>query len=215
MAKRAKPQRKTPAKLDPDDWLNTGPEDAPVADDSDDGEPASGTAGMLVNKSKLGLIFGISQSALDKMLANGAPFVSKGTRKEGWRINTAAFAAWYRQDGINSVVPEDPNRLTFDEAKAKKTQAEYERIEMANAQRRRELITIDEAVALYRNEASIIRSHLMAIPGRLAIPCGAESNPSRIEDMMLDEINIALSNISGDNSEAYEGERATDSDDDA
>lgn len=214
MAKRAtKPKRKTPAKLNPDDWLDVG-EESPVAatDDSDD-ETASGTAGMLVNKSKLGLIFGLSQTALDKMLANGAPYVSKGTRKEGWRINTAAFYAWLKQDTINSIVPEDPNRLTFDEAKAKKTQAEYERIEMANRQRRRELVTIDEVVTVYRNEASIIRSHLMAIPGRAAVPAAAESDPVAVERLLSDEINIALSNITADNPEAWTNGPGTESDD--
>src|SRR6478609_5019862 len=81
-----------PAKLNPDDWLN-GADDAAeettaLAAEDDVEEMARGTAGMLVNKSKLGMILGLSQSYIDKALANGAPFVSKGTRKEGWRINT-------------------------------------------------------------------------------------------------------------------------------
>jgi phage terminase Nu1 subunit (DNA packaging protein) len=225
VAKRAtkptpKSKRKQPAKLDPDDWLNAGEPDGespapPPADDDADEETARGTAGMLVNKSRLGLILGLSQSAIDKMLANGAPFVSKGTRKEGWRINTAAFAAWWRQDAVNAVVPEDPNKLTFDEAKAKKTQAEYERIEMENRKRRRELVTIDEVVAVMREESSIIRSHLMAIPGRVAIPAAAEKDPGIVEALLTDEINIALSNIVADNPEAWNDGSGPDSNDNA
>jgi phage terminase Nu1 subunit (DNA packaging protein) len=192
-----------PAKLDPDDWLNGGDvEDAPAPED-DGEEIARGTAGMLVNKSKLGMIFGMSQAAVDKALANGAPYVSRGTRKEGWRINTAAFEAWRREELRESIQPTDPNKLTFDEAKAKKTQAEYERIEMENARRRGEYLTIDQALALYREEASVIRSHLMSVPGRVAIPAAAESDPGMIEALLQDEINIALTNITGDNAEAW------------
>lgn len=213
MAKRATKPKK-PAKLDPDDWLNAGvPDDVsePAADD-DDG-PAQGTAGILVNKSRLGVIVGLSQSAIDKALANGAPYVSKGTRKEGWRINTAAFIAWLKQEAVNAVKPEDPNKLTFDEAKAKKTQLEAERIEMGNRQKRRELVTIDEVVAVFREESSIIRSHLMAIPGRVAIPAAAESDPGVVEALMTDEINIALSNIVADNPEAWTDANGFDSND--
>ena len=205
------------AKLDPDDWLNGADDDAaeetPAAVEEDDEETARGTAGMLVNKSKLGMILGLSQSYIDKALANGAPFVSKGTRKEGWRINTAAFHAWVKQEAVNAVKPEDPNRLTFDEAKAKKTQAEYERIEMENTRRRGELVTIDEVVTVYREEASIIRSQLMAIPDRVAIPLSAETDATAIRDYLIDEVNLALQNISGDNPEAWTDGNRKDSDD--
>ncbi len=206
MAKRATTKPKKPAKLNPDDWLDGGDAEAEApapADDSDNEEIARGTAGALVNKSRLGLLFGLSQSAIDKMLANGAPYVSRGTRKEGWRINTAAFAAWWRQEAINAIVPEDPNRLTFEEAKAKKTQEEYERLAMENRKRRRELVTIDEVVTVMREESSIIRSHLMAIPGRVAIAAAAETDAGIVEALMVDEINVALSNIAADNPEAW------------
>lgn len=206
MAKRAK----SPPKLDPDDWLNAGEPEAVAAPDDDEGA-ATGTAGILVNKSRLGLIFGMSQKAIENAFANGAPYVSKGSRKEGWRINTAAFEAWRREELRNSIKPEDPNRLSFDEAKAKKTQEEYERIAMANRQKRRELVTIDEVVTVIREESAIVRSHLMALPGRVAIPMAAESDPAVIESMMVDEINIALSNISADNPEAWTDERGPDS----
>jgi len=114
---------------------------------------------------------------------------------------------------VNAVKPEDPNKLTFDEAKAKKTQLEAERIEMGNRQKRRELVTIDEVVAVFREESSIIRSHLMAIPGRVAIPAAAESDPGVVEALMTDEINIALSNIVADNPEAWTDANGFDSND--
>lgn len=208
MAKNPTKPRTPPkaAKLNPDDWLNGGDdaaEETAARDDEADEESSRGTAGMLVNKSKLGMIFGLSQSYIDKALANGAPYVSRGTRKEGWRINTAAFHAWVKQEAVNAIKPEDPNRLTFDEAKAKKTQAEYERIEMENKRRRGELVTIDEVVTVYREEASIIRSQIMSIPDRAAIPLSAETDAAVIREYLIDEVNLALQNISGDNPEAW------------
>jgi phage terminase Nu1 subunit (DNA packaging protein) len=206
VAKKATPRKtKVPAKKpDPDAWLNGG--------DTDDDVAASGD--LIVSKQRLGQLLHINPTTLEKYFAAGAPVIAKGSRKAGWQINLGDFAQWwvrYKMDSVATTGDEGD----FEFQKSRKMKADADRVEMDNAKKRGETLTIDEAVTLYRDEASIIRSQLMAIPGRAAIPCGAESSPVVIEALLQDEINIALMNISGDNREAWTGEDGPDSNDQA
>jgi phage terminase Nu1 subunit (DNA packaging protein) len=206
VAKKATPRKtKVPAKKpDPDAWLNGG--------DTDDDVAASGD--LIVSKQRLGQLLHINPTTLEKYFAAGAPVIAKGSRKAGWQINLGDFAQWwvrYKMDSVATTGDEGD----FEFQKSRKMKADADRVEMDNAKKRGETLTIDEAVTLYRDEASIIRSQLMAIPGRAAIPCGAESSPVVIEALLQDEINIALMNISGDNREAWTGDNGPDSNDQA
>lgn len=190
MARKAKP------KLDPDDWLGMGDAEDVVAES---------TSGIIVTKARLATVTGLSMAALDKAFEAGAPVVAKGNRKQGWQINTADFVQWYIRRKVDELTG-DPDKMNFDQAKTAKMQAETRIKEMQLAKLEGETLTIDEAVALYREEATIIRSQFMAMPGRLAIPVAAESDPAAVEAMIFDEVNLALSNITGDSTVAWIGE---------
>src|SRR4051794_20154604 len=71
-------------------------------------EPQTQTArGLVVNKSMLSKYCGLSPMTIDKLMADGAPIISKGTRKQGWQINTADFFAWYVRRKVDEVT-DDP-----------------------------------------------------------------------------------------------------------
>lgn len=196
MARKSKP-------LDPDDWLNGGP----IEED----ETPEGGAGIVVTKSRLQTITGLAAATVDRAFANGAPVIGKGSRKQGWQINTADFFGWYVRHKVEELT-DDPDKLSFEGAKAAKTNAEARLKEMQLARLEGQTITIEEAVALYREEATIIRSQLMAIPGRCAVLLASETDPTVIEAMIADEINIALSNITGDKPDTWTGESDDDRD---
>jgi hypothetical protein len=48
-------------------------------------EPRQQTRGFVVNKSALAKWTGLSPMTVDKLLADGGPIISKGTRKQGWQ----------------------------------------------------------------------------------------------------------------------------------
>ena len=208
-------RRQKPAPLDPDDWLE-GDEDIigeadlmpaiePEPEDQDEDEPEdviTSTSGIVVTKMRLATITGLAPATLDKAFAAGAPVIAKGNRKQGWQINTAAFIAWYLRWKVDTVAG-NPGKMDFEAAKTRKAVADAERVEMENERKRGNTITIDEAVAVYREEASIIRSQLMAIPGRVATMGHAATNKLELELLVRDEIDIALQNISGDTLEAW------------
>jgi hypothetical protein len=50
------------------------------------------------------------------MFAEGAPIIAKGTRKQGWQINTADFIGWYVRHRVAEVT-DDPDAGSYDIAK--------------------------------------------------------------------------------------------------
>lgn len=220
--RKPKPKNVTPAPLDPDDWLDGGGGDE--SEESDGDEPgASGTeaeesggdepeespsgTGIVVTKSRLATIVGLAPLTLDKCFAAGAPVIAKGNRKQGWQINTAAFIAWYVRWKVESVTG-SPGKASFEEAKTRKAVADAERVEMNNERVRGNTITIGEALAAYREEASTVRSQLMSIPGRVATMGHAATTKQELELLVRDEIDIALQNLSSDSDEAWKAHAA-------
>ena len=62
-----------------------------------------------------------------------------------------------------------------------------------------------QATSLFADEAAIIRKHALAIPGRCAAQVAALSDPAEIEEILMDEVNLALANISGHDDAESEG----------
>lgn len=199
------------SKLDPADWLEGG------ATEDDDSDVTTTASGIVVTKSRLSTITGLAPVTIDKAFKEGAPVISKGSKRLGWQINTADFFGWYVRAKVNdaTVAEGAEGAVSFDVAKAAKTQAEAQLKQMQLARLEGQTITIDEAVALYREEASIVRSQLLAIPGRLAQALVTETDPSVIESIIADEVNVALQNITGDTHGKWTGEVADDGSDDA
>jgi hypothetical protein len=107
------------------------------------------------------------------------------------------------QDTVRAM-NDDSNAARYRESKARKTQAEWERIEEVNAQRRRELVTIDEAVTATREHSAIVRKHLGAVPAAITTALAALNPEQRrdasIAEMVVDDcINAAMIAISEEN----------------
>jgi phage terminase Nu1 subunit (DNA packaging protein) len=202
-AKAPKKPAKQPATHDVDDWLN---DDAP--------DVTTGGVGDVVTKQKLAQLFGLSGASIDKAFANGAPVIAKGNKKQGWQINSAAFFAWYTRWKVESVTG-DPDAMDFEKAKTRVQIATAERIERENRKKERELVPIADVITVLAEEASNVRSHLMTVPGRLAVTVAAESDPVACEALIQDEINLALANITSDNAEGWTDDDADGTDSDA
>jgi phage terminase Nu1 subunit (DNA packaging protein) len=176
-AKKQKPPAREP-------WMD--------GDDVEADAPAfDSQAGIIVNKARLATMTGLSLATIDRAVRDGAPVVAKG---KGWQINTAAFVAWFVRWQVDEQTG-GSDTMNFDQAKARKMAAGAERVEMENDRREGKTVLIDDAVASYREDASVIRSQLMAIPGRVAIAAAAESDAVAVEALIQDEVTLALQTI--------------------
>lgn len=160
--------------------------------------------GVLVNKSRLGELTGLSQATIDRALADGAPFVSKGTRKQGWRINVADFFEWYWRRKVE-LVTGDGESGGFEAAKTRDKQAQAEQRELELAVRRGELQETMKVVAFIGQKFGDMRSRALALPAQ--VPGLSEEQ----RDELNGAIHDLLSDVSGTRVEDWKPNVETDS----
>src|SRR5437899_1261544 len=112
-----------------------------MSDDDFEFEPEAATRGDVVNKSRLAHITGLSAMTIDKLFADGAPFVSKGTRKQGWQINTADFFAWHWRRKVAEAT-DDPDAGSWTVAKLKDKESQTRLRDLQIAKLEGELVPI-------------------------------------------------------------------------
>ncbi len=164
-----------------DDWLEGG------AVDDDDSDVTTTAAGIVVTKSRLSTITGLAPVTIDKAFKEGAPVISKGSKRLGWQINTADFFGWY----VRAKVADGDEVTSFDSAKAAKTVAEARIKEMQLARLEGRTVSLDAAVLEFRAELATLRSQILAIPGRLAQTLAPETDASAITEIIMAEIELA------------------------
>lgn len=162
-----------------DAWLDGGPID-------DDSWLNGGPLGD-DDADALAVITGLAPATVALLFEEGAP------------RSSSEFFGWYMHRATG-------DEASFDKAKAAKVNAEARLKEMELARLQGGTWTVEEVVALFREESAIVRSQLLAVPGRCAVPLAAESDPALIEAALDLELNAALASITGDRVETWTGE---------
>lgn len=172
--------------------------------DSDAPAPVGHTArGRVVNKSELSLITGLAIVTIDRMVAEGAPIISRGgSRKLGWQINSADFVQWYVRHKIAEATG-DPDEASFDAAKRRDKEAQARLRELAIAQKEGELVPIADVEAWAANKFGVIRSRFLSV----------ESQVPGIDPDQRDALKSAISDALADVS-SYRDDNTDDFDDD-
>ncbi|UPJ50786.1 hypothetical protein IVB30_05125 [Bradyrhizobium sp. 200] len=173
------------------DWLDGG---------SADDEPGPGAT---VDKRRLGHVLGLTPYAIGEMINRGMPVLHRGDKHTPWQFEVGRVMAWMVQDAVRAM-NEDSDSARYREAKTRKMQAEWERLDEMNKVTRRELVTIDEAVTVMREHSTIVRKHLGAVPAAITKALAAldpddRRNASIVETVIDDCINGAMVAISEEN----------------
>ncbi|MCK1668632.1 terminase small subunit [Bradyrhizobium sp. 153] len=173
----------------------------------DDAAPiAQPSRGMLVNKSELAKFCGLAPMTLDKLFADGAPFVSKGSRKIGWKINTAEFFGWYVARKVHEATG-DEDSGSFDIAKTRDKEAQARLRELQIAEKESTLIPVDEVVAYVGDMLGVVRSRFLAVESQVI-----GLTPEQ-KDAMKVAIADAFADVSGDKREDWTDDEPSSDDD--
>jgi phage terminase Nu1 subunit (DNA packaging protein) len=105
-AKRAAPDTPLPGE---DDGEDTGLNIQPVR-------------GEIVTKTRLGAIIGKSQQTVEAWIKNGMPVIARGTKREGWKIDTASAIDWAIKYAVAQAT-QDPESMAMDAAKRRREAA--------------------------------------------------------------------------------------------
>lgn len=159
--------------------------------------------GVGMNKQEFCHTFGVSRYDLDRACEmENAPVIQRGSKFKPWIIASGDMVLFLIEQHTKTVA--DPDLSALRRNQIKLIMSQIDKLEMNNAASRRELVTIDEVVTVYREEADLIRTHLRAVPDAVVKALGAlaQSDPIGRKDaavvtmVIQDVINDALRAIS-------------------
>jgi phage terminase Nu1 subunit (DNA packaging protein) len=148
------------------------------------------TRGFVVNKSTLAKWSGLSPMTIDKLLADGAPIISKGTRKQGWQINTADFFGWYWRRKVEEVT-DDPEGGSFDVAKRRDKESQTRLRDLQIGKLEGELIPIVDVERWAGEKYGATRSRFLAVESQM--PDLTDDQRDALRTALVD----ALADLSG------------------
>lgn len=134
---------------------------------------------------ELALAAGITLKQVVRDLRAGAP-----------KTSTEEYLAWraanrrpYARRGTGGDVAESNGEVRYSvgEETARLRRAQAEQAELANAEKRRELVSTEDVMQLLLRIGAIFKSQLEAQPGRLANELAAVSDPALIRAKLRDE----------------------------
>jgi phage terminase Nu1 subunit (DNA packaging protein) len=149
------------------------------------------TAGLIVNREELAGILGCAPTTVDRYIRAGCPIIEHGTTSQGHRVNTADVVRWLRER--EAAAPAGDSQS---DARRRHMAASAELKELALAEKRGQMIRVDDVATILADELANVRSRLMAMPGRLAPTVAAMSDIFACEKAMTDEVAAALSELS-------------------
>lgn len=133
----------------------------------------------IVSVKQLHLLLDISRNTIDKMLADGAPYVEKGDVLKGikWKIDVAAFVKWLVEREKAKIKAGSDDDVDWDELATLKTPAalEYRQqlsrtltAEYARAEKERSLAPIQPLLDMMAADRAALSNRLMGV-GRQVI----------------------------------------------
>jgi phage terminase Nu1 subunit (DNA packaging protein) len=148
------------------------------------------TAGWIVNREELAGILACAPTTVDRWIRAGCPIIERGKTSQGHRLNSAEVVKWLRgRDAL--AAPSDGQA----DSRRRYTAAAAELKEYQLAEKRKEMIRVEDVAAVLGDELANVRSRLLSIPGRLAQTVAAMADPAAAEAAIAAEINAALAEL--------------------
>lgn len=161
--------------------------------------------GRALNRAELADYTGRSLPTIDAWVRAGCPYKGRGSKGKEWIFNSAAVLDWLEaRAAARTTVGIPKGDLDPAQERARKDRALAEQTEMRNAERRGELVNIEEVGVVVEREFSVVRERSLSITGRL----NGKLSPEQLR-WVEDEIREALSDLSaGEDIEPVQQARA-------
>jgi phage terminase Nu1 subunit (DNA packaging protein) len=153
--------------------------------------------GTLVNRAELSKILGKNVSTIDAWVAKHMPVVERGGSGKEWSFNTTDVIAWREdqlRDELSRFKPAD--NIELEEARRRKLVAEAGLLELELNERVKQLIPREEIEQGLNHAFITIRQRLRTIPERIAPRLLGEEDERVARDILIDEIDDALLELS-------------------
>lgn len=157
--------------------------------------PSRGRIGRQVNRSELARICGVSLPSIDQWTARGCPYLeSPREGAKGWLFDTSVVIAW-RERMAAQAVQSDTRRIDLNEANRRKTAAQAALAELELAEKRGEVVRVDDAARIAGEGYTRVRARLLAMPGRLAPLLAIADTAEECKDLVEGAVTEALAEL--------------------
>ncbi len=170
-------------------------EDLAWLEGSDNGDDED-ARGEMLTKTRLGVLTGMSNPTISKLVAEGAPVVIGATKREGWRINSVKFFRWWRRY-LQQQMLTDPDASGLEIAQLRDKEAQTRLRELQIAQREGSLIPVDTVVAFVGKKFGDARSRMLAV--RSQVVGLTDEQKEQLDAAIRD----AMEDVSGDQMEDW------------
>lgn len=108
-------------------------------------------------------LLGVDRGTVYKWLQSGCPYVEKPVTKrgEGWKLDLAEVVRWREKRAAENAA--GGSKIDVDEAKRRKIAAEAALAELELAERRGEVVAIEDVVAVVSDQFTACRARLLSV----------------------------------------------------
>jgi terminase small subunit / prophage DNA-packing protein len=150
--------------------------------------------GQTVGKREIAEIFGVADTTVDQWIRRGMPTIQRGAKGIQWQINTADVSEWLKQRAVEDVSGD--TLADESELKRRKLAAETAKAELELAKVKGEVVPLRQLERALSNTFAEVKTNLRSLPSRVATSLVGESNETRIKEVILAEVDLALATLS-------------------
>ena len=158
--------------------------------------------GKNVSVNELSTLIGVHRDTVSSWLRRGCPYVQKANKKSGknWLLDIKEVIEWKEAEAVRSAVG-DTGLADAEELKRRKLAAETSIAEIAAAKEKQEVAEIATFEKQWASTCLEIRARFRQIPGRVASQLASIKDEPEIKEVLLDEIDEALTALSNGNND--------------
>lgn len=148
---------------------------------------------MILNRTKMAGAMGISKPALDSLIEEGCPYITKGAKGVPWEFESSEVLDWYIKRNVEKrKLKEGSGSNAF---KLRKLIADTKLAEYHAEQAKKEVATYEEVNRQYSAAVLDIKTRLRQIPGKAAPKILGLKTEKDIKAVVLSVIDEVLMEI--------------------
>ena len=146
--------------------------------------------GQTVGKREIAQIFGVAETTVNEWVRRGCPVMQRGGKGVAWQVNTADVSEWLKQRAVEDVAGD--TLADESELKRRKLAADTAKAELELAKVKGEVVPLKQLERSLANTFAEVKTNIRNVPSRVSTTLLGEDSETRIKEVILGEIDLAL-----------------------
>ena len=163
---------------------------------------------MIVNRTQLSEVFGVSPPTVDAWVRNGCPIEKRGSRGVQAEFDTAKVAKWLKDRAVQDATGETQQDEAEIERRTKRAKMRQAELELAKDMGL--VAPIREFERVQAARYAVIRQNVMNVPARAVLQLLGCNDEATFKRVLRKELTLALETAASEKLELAEDEDAED-----